>query len=411
MRGKIPVTERSKYDCLGAFCPHVAGLRIPGRSDGPLAGLTFAVKDLFDVAGVPTGAGNPDWLKEQAPAPSHASAVTRLIEGGATLVGKTITDELAFSLTGRNVHYGTPQNPKAPNRIPGGSSSGSVSAVAGAVVDFALGTDTGGSVRVPASYCGVYGIRPTHDRIPLDGVFKFSPSFDAVGWFAREAHLLERVGLALFDNVAAKPVPSRILRADDAFALADPETTKVCDALLKRITVLVNATSSLRVCPATLDEWTQVFRTLRAIEVWQNKGPWIKRAKPRFGPDIARNFAMAARATEADAAQMRPIRNAISRRLAELLGSDGLLALPTTPGPAPLRDASYAELSRIHDCTQALTCIAGLGGLPQINIPAGLVDGAPVGLSLIAARDNDEQLLTFAVRLANLHWSPASLEA
>jgi amidase len=397
------MTEHFRRDRLGAFCPHAADLNIAGRENGPLAGLTFAVKDLLDVAGVRTGGGNPDWLAGQSPAERHAWAVARLLESGATLVGKTMTDELAFSLTGCNVHYGTPLNPAAPDRIPGGSSSGSVSAVAGGVVDFALGTDTGGSVRVPASYCGVYGIRPTHPRIPLDGVVKFAPSFDTVGWFARGAQLLERVGKTLLDNYDPNSNPVSILRADDAFALADPETASVCDCLLERAAVLAKATGSVTVCPGNLNEWTQVFRALRSIEVWQNKGPWIERAKPRFGPDIARNFAAAARTTEADAAAMRPLRLAISTRLSDLLRGDTMLALPTTPGPAPLRDASDSELDRVRDCTQALTCVAGLGGLPQINIPAGYVGGAPVGLSLVAARDHDEQLLAFAVRLAKLN--------
>jgi amidase len=288
-------------------------IRSPGiplswwRRSRCLAGLTFAVKDLLDVAGAPTGGGNPDWLREQLPAKNHAWAVARLLDAGATLAGKIITDELAFSLTGCNVHYGTPLNPAAIDRILGGSSSGSVSAVAGGVVDFALGTDTGGSVRVPASYCGVYGIRPTHDRIPLGGVVKFAPSFDTVGWFAREAQLLEQVGNTLLGNKNPDPNEVSILRADDAFALADPETAAVCDRFLKRAAILVNVTSSVRVCPGSLNEWTQVFRTLRSIEVWRNKGPWIQRAKPRFGPDIARNFAAAARTTEAEAALMRPL--------------------------------------------------------------------------------------------------------
>jgi amidase len=285
---------------------------------------------LLDVAGAPTGGGNPDWLREQLPAKNHAWAVARLLDAGATLAGKIITEELAFSLTGCNVHYGTPLNPAAIDRILGGSSSGSVSAVAGGVVDFALGTDTGGSVRVPASYCGVYGIRPTHDRIPLGGVVKFAPSFDTVGWFAREAQLLEQVGNTLLGNKNPDPNEVSILRADDAFALADPETAAVCDRFLKRAAILVNVTSSVRVCRGSLNEWTLVFRTLRSIEVWQNKGPWIQRAKPRFGPDIARNFAAAARTTEAEAALMRPLRLAISTRLSELLRGGIMLAIPTT---------------------------------------------------------------------------------
>ena len=352
------------------------------------------------MKGIRTGGGNPDWLKDQAPAGEHAFAVARLLEGGATFAGKTVTDELAFSLTGRNVHYGTPLNPRAPDRTPGGSSSGSASAVAAGVVDFALGTDTGGSVRVPAAYCGLYGIRPTHDRISLGGVVRFAPSFDTVGWLARDAALFRKVGETLLPGFAEQAAPVKVLRADDAFARADPETRSACDALLQQVAGLVGGFGQVTVCATSLEDWTRVFRTLRSLEVWRNKGPWIERAKPHFGPEIARNFAVAARTSESDVAKARPLRETIAEQLAALLRDNVLLALPTAPGPAPLRTASDEELDRLRDRTQALTCIAGLGGLPQVNIPAGLVGGAPVGLSLIGARGRDEQLLGLAVRLA-----------
>ena len=159
---------------------------IAGAAAGPLAGLTFAVKDAIDLAGFRTGAGNPDWSRTHPPATATAPAVQAVLDAGASVVGKTITDELTFSLNGQNIHYGTPINPRAPGRIPGGSSSGSAVAVAGELVDFALGTDCGGSVRAPASYCGIFGMRPSHGRISTDGVFPLAPSFDTVGWFCRE---------------------------------------------------------------------------------------------------------------------------------------------------------------------------------------------------------------------------------
>jgi len=389
----------SKVDTLGAFCEHAANLNIAGRSGGPLSGLTFAVKDLIDVEGVVTGGGNPDWFRDHEPAKKHAWAVARLIESGATLTGKTITDELAFSLLGRNVHYGTPLNPVSPNRFPGGSSSGSVSAVTAGIIDFALGTDTGGSVRVPASYCGVYGIRPTHDRVPLDGVIDFAPSFDTVGWFAREPQILQRVGLALFGSIEQTFKLKRVVRAEDAFERAGVATAAACDKVLQRVAAIAGDMPSVRVCPESLDDWRQIFRVLRSVEAWRNKGPWIQRTNPRFGSEIERNFAAAARTTQAEADAMRPAREAVAARIELVLGVDGMLALPTTPGPAPLLSASESELDRVRDDTQALTCIAGICGLPQINIPAGLVENSPVGLSLISSRGKDEQLLALAVRL------------
>ena len=387
-------------DSLGAFCLHAKNLCVPGKAEGPLAGLTFAVKDLIDVKGISTGAGNPDWLASQSPAEDHGWVVSRLLKSGATLTGKTVTDELAFSLTGRNVHYGTPVNPAVPDRMPGGSSSGSASAVAAGVVDFAIGTDTGGSVRVPASYCGIYGIRPTHGRIPLDGVVRFAPSFDTIGWFTRSAGLLQRIGRCLLHMSTVPSQPTKVLRVDDAFLRAEPETRAACDALLKGIGDRMLELDNVEVCSTRLDDWMTVFRTLRSVEVWENKGPWIESTQPRFGPEIARNFAAAARITKGDAARMQPLRQSVSRRMSELVGNGALLALPTTPEAAPARDSSYRELDRVRDRIQSLTCIAGLAGLPQVNIPAGAIGGAPVGLSLIAAAGDDEQLLEFARRVA-----------
>ena len=175
-------------DKLGAFCRHTH-VEMKGAAEGPLAGRTFAAKDIYDIAGRQTGFGSPDWLRTHEAAARTAPAVQALLDAGAELVGKTLTDEMAWSLTGENAHYGTPVNANAPGRIPGGSSSGSVSAVAAGVVDLALGSDTGGSVRLPASFCGVIGLRPTHGRIPMDGVCPLAPSFDTCGWFARDATL------------------------------------------------------------------------------------------------------------------------------------------------------------------------------------------------------------------------------
>jgi amidase len=212
------------HDPLNAFCAH-ASARLQGAPAGPLARLSFAAKDLFDIAGHVTGAGNPDWLAHHAPAERTAPVVQALVDAGATMVGKTHTDELSRGIFGENAHYGTPINPKAPGRVPGGSSSGSAAAVAGALVDFALGTDTGGSVRIPASFCGIFGIRPTHGRLPLEGVVGQAPSFDTVGWFARDAHLLARVGeVLLATETKSAPRLRQLIIATDAFAIAEPAT-------------------------------------------------------------------------------------------------------------------------------------------------------------------------------------------
>ena len=151
------------------FVPHNIKAPIREATSGPLAGLTAVIKDMYDIAGERTGGGNPEWLAAQKPAARHADAVAKILAAGATITGKTICDEFFYSVSGANAHYGTPPNVRAPGRIPGGSSSGSAAACGGNACDFALGSDTGGSVRIPASFNGVYGLRPTHDRVDLAG--------------------------------------------------------------------------------------------------------------------------------------------------------------------------------------------------------------------------------------------------
>src|SRR5262249_23337023 len=204
----------------GAF---VETFDLPPTGDGPLAGLRFAVKDLIDIAGRKTGCGNPSWRDTHPPARNHAVCVDQLLTAGAHCVGKTVSDEGAFSLIGGNHFYGTPLNPRAPDRVPGGSSSGSASAVACGLADFALGTDTGGSVRVPASNCGVWGLRPSHDFISVAGVMPFAPTFDTVGIHARSAEVLARAAPALLASAPApSAAPRNIYILREAFALAEP---------------------------------------------------------------------------------------------------------------------------------------------------------------------------------------------
>ena len=156
-------------DDINAFVPGPR-VRIEGRPGGPLSGLTFAAKDLFDVAGVPTGGGNHDWPTGRPVPARHAWAVQTLLDGGATLIGKTITDEVSLGILGENAFDGTPVNVRAPGRVPGGSSSGSAAAVADFQVTLATGTQTGGSVIRPAAFCGVVGYKPTFGHLPTAGM-------------------------------------------------------------------------------------------------------------------------------------------------------------------------------------------------------------------------------------------------
>lgn len=388
-------------DTLGAFCRHTH-VAMPGAPHGRLHGLTFGVKDIYDVAGTATGFGNPDWMATHDIPATTSSVVTRLLEAGATLVGKTHTEEMAFSLTGENAHYGTPVNPAAPGRVPGGSSSGSAAAVAGELVDFAIGSDTGGSVRAPASFCGIYGIRPTHGRIPLDGVLPLAPGFDTCSWFARDAAILGRVGDTLLAESATTGLraPGKLLYARDAFAHARPAVAKALLPLIRSAEALLDAAERVTVSLEGLDEWYDVFRTIQYDEIWRTHGPWIERTRPRFGAQMQTRFE-AVRSNDASRLPWAQARRAeIRARLDALLGGNAILLMPTVPDIAPLTGLAPAETVAFREHALQLLCVAGLGGLPQISVPAGTVDRAPVGLSLVAARGNDEMLLAFAEQLA-----------
>lgn len=368
-------------DSGGAFVPH-GRVRRQGAEGGPLAGLSFAAKDLFDVAGVPTGAGNPDWLSTHEPPDRSAPCVEALLAAGATLVGKTLTDELAYGLLGINFHYGTPLNPRAPDRVPGGSSSGSASAVAAGAADFALGTDTGGSIRVPASFCGLYGIRTTHGRVPMAGVVPLSPSYDTVGWLARDAATLERVGRVLL-GADDSPGPLRRIRvAEDLVDAASPAAA-----------ALVEREGAVRLFDRPLEDYAAAFRTLQGEEIWKVHGDWIRRVRPTFGPDVGARFEWTSTLTPSEVDPCRALREEVRARLLEVLADGTVLAFPTTPGPALLLDLDDKARNLARFPLVAMTCVASLCGLPQVSVPRGLVEGAPAGVSLLSAPGTDRALL------------------
>ncbi len=385
------------HDHVNAFCRHTH-VALPGDALGPLAGLTFGLKDIYDVAGHKTGFGSPDWLRTHDTANAHASVTARMLHAGATMVGKTHTEEMAFSLSGENFHYGTPINVAAPGRIPGGSSSGSAAAVAAELVDFAIGSDTGGSVRAPASFCGVYGIRPTHGRIPLDGVCPLAPLFDTCGWFARDANLLARIGDVLLGGQAA--TPGRVLIAQDAFDYVLPEAARALQPALERVTRVLGAAERVTVSDEGLADWYEVFRMLQFGNIWETHGEWVMRVRPTFGPIIQGRFDATAQITAHDVARMTERRRDISARLDAMLRDNAIMLLPTAPDIAPIRDSSPEDTAAFRTRALGLLCIAGLGGLPQVSLPIATLQGCPLGLSMIAARGNDEMLLNVARQLS-----------
>ena len=385
-------------DRFGALCSHTQ-VALRGTDTGRLAGLTFAVKDVFDIVGFPTGAGSPDWLRTHGPAKATAGAIDRLLHAGASLIGKTHTDELAYSLNGQNRHYGTPTNPRAPDRIPGGSSSGSAVAVAGGLVDFSIGTDCGGSVRLPASYCGILGFRPSHGRVPADHVVALAPSFDVVGWFSREAASLEAVGEILLGEQPTSELPGRLYIAADLFALVPDPVREALQAGIHTVAEPISAVERRELATGTDIDRLEVFRTIQGAEAWAVHGEWIRATRPDLAPDIRERFERGSRVTAAQLDWARKQREAFAAEMQRILRPGVVACLPTAPGPAPLLTASSRELEEFRKQALALLSVAGLARLPQITLPLGSIDGCPLGLSLISRPGADTLLLALAKRL------------
>ncbi len=398
----------------GAF---VEAFDIEPTGSGPLFGMRFAVKDLIDIAGHKTGCGNPTWQETHPAAAVHAVCVEQMLEAGARFAGKTVTDELAFSLIGENHHYGTPLNPKAPNRVPGGSSSGSASAVACGLVDFALGTDTGGSVRVPAGNCGIWGLRPSWGRVSVAGVSPFAPTFDTVGVLAGDVQALEKAASALLAlNDPFETATPRIHLLKEAFALADAEVQEALNLPIahfrKHFGAGVRETSLAEIRGGAgeggLQPWCDTFNVLQWAEIQSSLGAWIADAKPVLGPITAGSFELVRNLDRRKVAQQIRRREEYCRCLQSFLGSDDLLCTPTSPTLAPLKGSRLKRETggrAYYARALSLTCVAGIGRLPQVSMPLAACGGVPVGISLLAGHGRDAFLLRTAERIASALFS------
>lgn len=359
-------------------------------ADGALSGETVAVKDLFAVAGFAVGAGNPAWLEQAPVAPSHAAAVAALLDAGASVRGIARTEEFAYSLSGLNAHYGAPQNPKAPGRIPGGSSSGSATAVALGQASIGLGTDTGGSIRVPSAYQGLYGIRTSHGAVSREGLLPLAKAFDTVGWMTRSAFLLQAVGDVLLPEALASSsvslddvhlVPSLVGLATEDVA------TAVNEALPQAKPLAWEA--------ASLDEWRQAFVTGQAYQAWQAHGAWLETRLDTLGEAVRGRFEMARSVTREQAAEARAVLAQARTEILDVVG-DRVLAYPSASSVAP----TAADAAGVRDDTMRLTCIAGIAGLPAVSIPVRTPTNLPAGLCLVAAPGRDRDLLALAQSFA-----------
>jgi amidase len=395
-----PEPDPSAPDEYGAFFPY-PDVRVPNAAFGSLAGLRVGVKDLFDVTGYPTGCGHPLRLEQADVAVASAPPVQAMLDAGAIFAGKTHMDELAYSVNGINHHYGAPINTAAVDRITGGSSCGSAAAVAGDLVEIGLGSDTGASVRLPASYCGLFGIRPTHGAVSLKRAMPLSPSFDTVGWLTRDAGTLRQVGQILLPGEAVGEL-TRLLIADDAFAILSNEAI---DAFLPVLDTLRDGyprIGAAALFPDDLPDRRPAFRIAQSYEAWQSHGDWIKTHLPEIGPGVSDRFRFGSTVSREDYDKANVVRTVIRRFIDDIVGNDSAILLPSAIGPAPLRHTSMAELEAIRDQAQQVLCIASLTGHPQVSIPAVKLDGAPLGMSIIGPRGGDKKLLRLAEQISEL---------
>ncbi len=387
----LPVPESPSH-----LCGIIEEILLPGEPGKRLSDSTFVVKDLFDVKGSITGVGSPDWKRTHDPASETAPVVSLLIREGATFIGKSLTDEMAFSLDGINAHYGTPLNTLYPDRIPGGSSSGSVSAVAACLADFGIGSDTAGSIRVPSAYCGLYGFRPSHGIIDMTGAFPLGPSFDTVGWCARTAEMLERVGTVLLGATDEPPTQPfrKIWMVENCFAMLDAELGSEFRNTSLLMAERIGLPAEWLTLPETfLDECVDCFNVIRCYEAWSLHGTWVTENNPDFGPGVRERVHRCSTVSLLEMEEANRHRAVLADWLHERL-LDSLLLFPTTWKLPPLRDAGKEELMENRRQNVKLCTMSSLFGLPQITIPVTLGIHGKLALSLVAPRTGDCALLS-----------------
>jgi Asp-tRNA(Asn)/Glu-tRNA(Gln) amidotransferase A subunit family amidase len=371
---------------------------IEPTGSGSLDGETIAVKDLYAIKGQLIGAGNAAWLEQAHQQTATASAVAALLSAGAAVAGITRADEFAYSLAGTNGHYGTPPNPMAPDRIPGGSSSGSASAVALGEASIGLGTDTAGSIRIPSSYQGLYGIRTTHGAISRDGLVPLAPSFDTVGWMARTQDELAQVAGVLEPNLPEPAAFPHAVYASSLLNLADADVAAAVRGAIE------DWTGELPIEPIRFDtkplpDWVQAFQIRQGWEAWQAHGTWIEQHWDSLNPDVRSRFEAASRRTAEDLARTDAALEDARSTIDGTLG-DAVLILPSASSVAPPRDSATMGGAMIEDIrarTFQLTCLAGITGRPAVSSPLA-VHGPPIGICAIGPRDSDRALA--ALRIA-----------
>ncbi|KAB5524366.1 hypothetical protein DKX38_022115 [Salix brachista] len=392
----------------------------PPKAPHPLTGLTFAVSDLFEIEGYVTGFGHPDWAKTHEAASQTSAVVSTLVEGGATCVGKTVVDELAY----RHVlvlfkFLKTANLGHTMTRVPGGSSSGAAVAVAANLVDFSLGVDTVGGVRVPAGFCGIIGFRPSYGAISKIGVLPVSASLDTVGWFAKDPNILRRVGHVLLQSAfGGQRSPRQIIMADDCFQSLKIPVDRVSQVVVKStekhfgrqilkheiLDVYLNSkvpslkefrnkqtngevkTSSIRLL-------ANVMQLLHRYEFRSNHEEWINTVKPILEPNFSAQMNEIVDLSDAEIELCKSIREEMGSAINSLLKDDGILVVPTTAYLPPKIGGKEILSEEFQSSSIGLMSIASLSGCCQVTVPLGYYNKCPISVSLIARHGSDRFLL------------------
>lgn len=352
------------------------------------AGPTVAIKDCIDIAGWPTRAGSRA-LADLPPATRHADVVDAILAGGGQIIGKTNMHELAYGVTGVNGWLGTPHNTRHPDLIPGGSSSGSAAAVAAGLADIAIGTDTGGSIRMPAACCGVFGLKPSFGRVSRRGCTPASSSLDCVGPFARDVAGIE-AGMALIDpGFRPVPVPASV-RLGWVATDADPEIAQVVRAELQRPGVVL-----VDVDLQGMREAFEAGITIMAAEMWELFGALAE--DPRTGADVQARIRAAASVTPDQVAAAEAVREQFRARVDGLLEAVDALALPTLPAVPPALD-DLGDAARMLRLTSLIRPF-NVSGHPAFSLPIDGPGGKPAAIQLVGAIMADERLCAVAHRV------------
>lgn len=395
---KISVSQQAPYDPLQAFVRenHIA---LKGNNQGILGDLVFGAKDVFKILGSTYSNGHPEWLRSHEPDEFTSSIIETLLEAGADLVGKTVCDELCFSISGENWHYGSPINPHDPRRLAGGSSSGAGVAVGGGLIDFAIGSDCLGSVRVPASYNGVIGLRPTYQRVANDGEAPYCESMDVLGYMAKNPAVFQRVSQVILGDDTQQYHFKRLLLSEDCFSAVNEDVTFALQPAVDYIKAQFEEVERMKIAPEGLEEWTRVFQIVQGYEVWESYGGWIRKYRPFLPPGQMERLDVVSRITWQEYQTACERKAEISAYVRSLVRKDTLILLPTAASVAPLRTSSLAEINRTRAQSAKLLCISPLSGIPQITLPLSQQDEVPLGISLIGPHNSDLSLTRFATDL------------